>query len=94
MLEQLIAPLDLIILLINAEYKTINLNVDPGEYSPEIDLLTRGAIGLFINLSHYSREILSVNILGSKSGEDSIASISPLLTSKTTIDPFLSFNKE
>ena len=83
-----------IILLIKAEYKTINLNVDPGEYSPEIDLLTKGDIGLFAKLSHSSWEMLFVNKLGSKLGDDSKASISPFLTSIATIEPILSFNKE
>ena len=57
-------------------------------------MLTKGAIGFFINLSHSSWEKLLVNKLGSKLGDDSMASISPLLTSITTIEPLLSFNKE
>ena len=81
-------------MLTKAEYKTINLNVAPGEYSPEIDLLTNGDIGFFINLSHSFCEILFVNKLGSKLGEDSIANKSPLLTSITTTDPFKSLSKE
>ena len=82
------------VVLGKAEYKTINLKVEPGEYSPEIDLLTSGDIGFSIKFLQSFSEILFVNRFGSKLGDDSKPSNSPLLTSITTIEPFLSFNKE
>ena len=57
--------------------ETIGLIVDPGEYRPEIDLFTRGFKGLFLINCQSSLLIPNKNKLGSKEGEECIATISP-----------------
>ena len=60
-----------------ADKATIGLIVDPGEYLPLIVLLTKGLSGLFLINCQSSWLIPNKNKLGSKEGDDCIATISP-----------------
>ena len=72
---------------------TIGLIVEPGEYNPVKVLLVKGFKGLFLINCHSSWLMPNTNKLGSKEGEECMATISPVKISITLIDPALSLNR-
>src|SRR5277367_1063709 len=68
----------------NAATATAILNVDPGAYSPAIDLLISGARRFFVHSTHCACDTPELNSDGSNDGVLAIASTSPLVQSITT----------
>ena len=58
--------------------KSIDLNVEPGEYRPETVLFNKGFKGFFWISFHLFISIPYKNKFGSKDGEEFIATISPV----------------
>ena len=63
---------------------TIILNVEPGEYCPDIALLVSGYRGLDISVFHSVWLMPVVKLLGLKLGDETSAKTSPECTSTTT----------
>ena len=62
----------------NAARATTTLNVEPGEYCPEIALLVKGVLSSYSKASQFYCEMPSTNKLGSNEGTDTEANISPV----------------
>ena len=85
--EQWIRDLGVITPDSSAAKATIILNVEPGGYWPEIDLLIKGFLGWFDNISQSEADIPGSNLFGSKVGAEAETKTSPELTSITTTEP-------
>src|SRR5580692_11333965 len=68
----------------SAATATAILNVEPGAYTPAIDLLISGARRLLVHSTHCACETPELNSDGSNDGVLAIASTSPLVQSNTT----------